>query len=113
MGSGRSGQVHSRVLTDPAPTVLLDCNSREGTLETAVAFFTAEDEAAAVKSDLIQTIDAAVVGAQFGTRRDRRCHRPRGSGYCNLPPQELRSRGTLALEGCARSVTRHGGLTVS
>ena len=29
--------------------------------------FTAEDEAAAVKSHLIQTIDAAVVGAQFGT----------------------------------------------
>ena len=55
-----------RVLADPAPTVLLDCNSEDRALEIVIGFSTAEDETAAVRSDLIQTLDAAAIGAQFG-----------------------------------------------
>ena len=51
---------HPRVLADPAPSVLLDRTGAEYALEIVVAFSTAEDETAAVKSDLIKGVDAAL-----------------------------------------------------
>jgi small conductance mechanosensitive channel len=44
---------HSLVLADPAPKVLLDRTAAENALEIVVAFATAGDDVAAVKSDLI------------------------------------------------------------
>jgi small conductance mechanosensitive channel len=52
-------EAHSRVLADPAPSVLLDRSAVENTIEIVVAFSTAEDTIAAVKSDLIKTVHAA------------------------------------------------------
>jgi small conductance mechanosensitive channel len=51
---------HPRVLTDPAPTVLLDRNATDNALEIVVGFATAEDEVAAVKSDLIKSVHDAL-----------------------------------------------------
>ena len=48
------------MLADPAPRVLLDCSAAENALEIVVAFATAEDDTAAVKSDLIKTAYAAL-----------------------------------------------------
>jgi hypothetical protein len=45
---------------DPAPRVLLDRSAAENALEIVVAFSTAEDETAAVKSDLIKAVHAAL-----------------------------------------------------
>jgi small conductance mechanosensitive channel len=50
---------HPRVLADPAPSVLLDCSAAENAIEIVVAFST-EDETAAVKSDLIKAVHAAL-----------------------------------------------------
>jgi small conductance mechanosensitive channel len=47
---------HPRVLSNPAPTVLLDREATENALEIVVGFATAEDEVAAVKSDLIKSV---------------------------------------------------------
>ncbi len=49
-------EAHPRVLADPAPSVLLDRSAAENALEIVVAFATAEDETAVVKSDLIKTV---------------------------------------------------------
>jgi small conductance mechanosensitive channel len=51
-------EAHPRVLADPAPSVLLDRSATENALEIVVAFSTAEDETAAVKSDLIKAVRA-------------------------------------------------------
>ena len=53
-------EAHPRVLPDPAPSVLLDRSAAENALEIVVAFATAEDDTAAVKSDLIKTAYAAL-----------------------------------------------------
>jgi small conductance mechanosensitive channel len=53
-------EAHPHVLADPAPRVLLDCSAAENALEIVVAFATAEDDTAAVKSDLIKTAYAAL-----------------------------------------------------
>ena len=47
---------HPRVLSDPAPTVLLDRDATDNALEIVVGFATAGDEVAAVKSDLIKSV---------------------------------------------------------
>jgi small conductance mechanosensitive channel len=52
-------EAHPRVLADPAPSVLLDRSAAENTIEIVVAFSTAEDTIAAVKSDLIKAVHAA------------------------------------------------------
>jgi len=52
-------EAHPRVLADPAPSVLLDRGVAENTIEIVVAFSTAEDETAVVKSDLIKAAHAA------------------------------------------------------
>ena len=53
-------EAHPRVLADPAPSVLLDRSAAENALEIVVAFSTAEDQTAAVKSDLIKAVHAAL-----------------------------------------------------
>jgi len=53
-------EAHPRVLADPAPSVLLDRSAAENALEIVVAFSTAEDETAAVKSDLIKAVHAVL-----------------------------------------------------
>jgi small conductance mechanosensitive channel len=60
-------EAHPRVLADPAPSVLLDRSAVENALEIVVAFSTAEDETAAVKSDLIKAVHAAL-DAELGSR---------------------------------------------
>ena len=52
-------EAQPRVLADPAPSVLLDRSAAETALEIVVAFATAEDETAAVKSDLIKAMNGA------------------------------------------------------
>ena len=47
-----------RVLADPAPSVLLDRIAGENALEVVVAFYTVDDVAALVKSDLIKAVHA-------------------------------------------------------
>jgi small conductance mechanosensitive channel len=47
---------HPRVLSDPAPTVLLDRDPTDNALQIVVGFATAEDEVASVKSDLIKSV---------------------------------------------------------
>jgi small conductance mechanosensitive channel len=54
-------EAEPRVLADPAPSVLLDRGAADRTLEIVVAFATAEDETAAVKSDLIKAVNGALV----------------------------------------------------
>ena len=49
-----------RVLADPAPSVLLDRSATENAIEIVAAFSTVEDETAAVKSDLIKVVHAAL-----------------------------------------------------
>jgi small conductance mechanosensitive channel len=49
-----------RVLADPAPSILLDRGTTDRAIEIVVAFATAEDETAAVKSDLIKAMDGAL-----------------------------------------------------
>jgi small conductance mechanosensitive channel len=56
-------EADSRVLADPAPSVLLDRSAPENALEIVGAFATAEDEAALVKSDLIKAMRGAVDAA--------------------------------------------------
>jgi small conductance mechanosensitive channel len=53
-------EAHPRVLADPAPSVLLDRSAAENALEIVVAFSTAEDESATVKSDLIKAVHSAL-----------------------------------------------------
>jgi small conductance mechanosensitive channel len=53
-------EAHPRVLADPAPSVLLDRSAAENALEIVVAFSTADDAIAAVKSDLIKAVHAAL-----------------------------------------------------
>ena len=53
-------EAHPRVLAAPAPSVLLDHSAAENAIEIVVAFSTAEDETAAVKSDLIKAVHAAL-----------------------------------------------------
>jgi small conductance mechanosensitive channel len=49
-------KAHPRVLADPAPVVLFDHSTKDNALEILVTFFVAEEEAAAVKSDLIEAV---------------------------------------------------------
>ncbi|MBO0739465.1 MAG: mechanosensitive ion channel [Alphaproteobacteria bacterium] len=53
-------EAHPRVLADPAPSVLFNRTATESALEIVVAFSTAGDEVAAVKSDIIQAVHAAL-----------------------------------------------------
>jgi hypothetical protein len=53
-------EAHPRVLADPAPSVLLDRSATENAIEIVAAFSTVEDETAAVKSDLIKVVHAAL-----------------------------------------------------
>jgi len=51
---------HPCVLADPAPHALLDRGAAENALEIVVTFAIVEDETAAVKSDLIKAVHAAL-----------------------------------------------------
>lgn len=53
-------EAHPRVLADPVPSVLVDRSAAENALEIVVAFSTAEDDTAAVRSDLIRAVHAAL-----------------------------------------------------
>jgi small conductance mechanosensitive channel len=50
---------HPRMLADPAPSVLLDHSATENAIEIVGSFSTAEDDIAAVKSDLIKAVHTA------------------------------------------------------
>jgi small conductance mechanosensitive channel len=60
-------EAHPRVLADPAPSVLLDRSATENALEIVVAFSMAKDGTAAVKSDLIKAVHAALYGCRTAT----------------------------------------------
>jgi small conductance mechanosensitive channel len=51
-----------RILADPAPKILLDRSAAENALEVVVAFSTANDDVATIKSDLIQALPDALSG---------------------------------------------------
>ena len=51
-----------QVLPDPAPKVLLDHSTAENALEIVVAFSTADDDTATVKSELIKAVHGALRG---------------------------------------------------
>ncbi|HUC10411.1 MAG TPA: mechanosensitive ion channel domain-containing protein [Stellaceae bacterium] len=59
-------EADSRVLTDPAPSVLLDCAAADHALEIVVGFSTAGNEVAVVKSDLIKAVQAALAAGPGG-----------------------------------------------
>jgi small conductance mechanosensitive channel len=48
-----------RVLADPAPSVLLDHTADDSTIEIVVVFYTADNEIAVLKSDLIKAVHTA------------------------------------------------------
>jgi small conductance mechanosensitive channel len=48
-----------RVLADPAPSVLLDHTADDSTIEIVVVFYTADNEIAVLKSDLIKAVHIA------------------------------------------------------
>jgi small conductance mechanosensitive channel len=50
---------HPRVLADPAPSVLLDHTADDSTIEIVVVFYTADNEIAVLKSDLIKAVHTA------------------------------------------------------
>jgi small conductance mechanosensitive channel len=52
-------EAHPRALPDPAPSVLLDHSADDSAIEIVVAFYTADDEIAIVKSDLIKAVHTA------------------------------------------------------
>ena len=73
-------EAQPRVLVDPAPKIFLDRSAAENALELVVAFSTAKDEVADVRSDLIKAIhDAFPVapGGQAGTDRRWAAAQPR------------------------------------
>jgi small conductance mechanosensitive channel len=53
-------EADTRLLADPAPNVLLDRAAADNALEIVVTFSTADDEVAAIKSDLIKAAQAAL-----------------------------------------------------
>jgi hypothetical protein len=55
---GRNAAAHP----DPAPKILLDRSAAENALEVVVAFATANDDVATIKSDLIQALHDALSG---------------------------------------------------
>jgi small conductance mechanosensitive channel len=57
-------QAEPRVLADPAPSVLLDRGPAANPVEIVVAFATAADETAVVKSDLIKAVNGTLSDAQ-------------------------------------------------
>ena len=68
-------EAHPRVLADPPPSVLLDHSADDNAIEIAVVFDTADDETAAVKSDLIKAVHtgfhAAPVNQLYAEQRRR------------------------------------------
>jgi small conductance mechanosensitive channel len=52
-------EAHPRVLDEPAPSVLLDHTADDNTIEIVVVFYTADNEIAALKSDLIKAVHTA------------------------------------------------------
>ena len=68
-------EAHPRVLADPAPSVRLDHSADDSAIEIVIVFSTADDEIAAVKSDLIKTVhtalDAAPGNQLYAERRQR------------------------------------------
>jgi small conductance mechanosensitive channel len=58
-------ETHPCVLPDPAPSVLLDHSADDSTIEVVVVFYTADNEIAIVKSDLIKAVHTAF-DAVFG-----------------------------------------------
>jgi small conductance mechanosensitive channel len=78
-----------RVLAEPAPSVLLDHTADDSAIEIVVVFYTADNEIAALKSDLIKAVHTAL-GAmpksepqaeqrRCGTRGDASVSAPRPS----------------------------------
>jgi small conductance mechanosensitive channel len=80
-------EAHPRVLADPAPSVRLDYSADDSAIEIVIVFSTADDEIAAVKSDLIKTVhtalDAAPGNQLYAERRQRGA---RGDGLDSISP---------------------------
>jgi small-conductance mechanosensitive channel len=68
-------EAHSRVLADPAPSVLLDRNATDNALEIVIGFSTVEDEIATVKSDLIKAVHDGLGHENATSWRPRRQRR--------------------------------------
>ena len=68
------------MFADPAPSVLLDHSADDSAIEIVLVFYTAEDEIAALKSDLIKAVHTA-----FDAKPEKR------------PQAEQQRRGTRGL----------------
>jgi hypothetical protein len=81
-------EAHPRVLADPAPRVLLDHTADDGAIEIVLVFYTADDEIAAVKSDLIKAVHTALDASprnQLYTEQRQRGARGDGSDSTSPP----------------------------
>jgi small conductance mechanosensitive channel len=84
-------EAQPHVLADPAPSVLLDRSAAENALEIVVAFSTAEDETAAVKSDLIKACTPRSIPSSASRPRAEHGGAPRRDNeFMNILPQPLR-----------------------
>src|SRR5205814_2356246 len=78
--AGEDIEAHPRVLADPAPSVLLDHSADDSAIEIVLVFYTAENQIAALKSDLIKAVHTA-----FDAKPEKR------------PQAEQQRRGTRGL----------------
>jgi small conductance mechanosensitive channel len=78
-------EAHPRVLADPGPNVLLDHSADDSAIEIVVMFYTAADEIAAVKSDLIKAVHAVLDVPTDQPHAEQRRQGPQGDRSVGAP----------------------------
>jgi small conductance mechanosensitive channel len=78
-------EAHPRVLADPGPNVLLDHSADDSAIEIVVMFYTAADEIAAVKSDLIKAVHAVLDVPTDQPHAEQRRQGPQGDHSVGAP----------------------------
>jgi small conductance mechanosensitive channel len=79
-------EAHPRVLADPAPSVLLDHSADYSAIEIVVVFYTADNEIAALKSDLIKAVHTAFDAMpEKPPQAEQRRRGTRGDGSVSAP----------------------------
>jgi small conductance mechanosensitive channel len=79
-------EAHPRVLADPAPSVLLDHSADYSAIEIVVVFYTADNEIAALKSDLIKAVHTAFDAMpEKPPQAEQRRRGTRGDGSISAP----------------------------
>jgi small conductance mechanosensitive channel len=78
-------EAHPRVLADPGTNVLLDHSADDSAIEIVVMFYTAADEIAAVKSDLIKAVHAVLDVPTDQPHTEQRRQGPQGDRLVGAP----------------------------